>query len=101
MSEAVTAGSLIGQKVVMNEFVAFIDMMKVKDALSPHSLAVVTFALYWFCQHHDTSNSDWWYGKLRFLSVVHSFAKYGIRAVAAGVLAKLMSAAIVSIILLM
>ena len=44
-SEAVVAGSLIGNKIVVNEFVAFIQLMDVKDALSEHSKAIVTFAL--------------------------------------------------------
>lgn len=44
-SEAITAGSLIGNKVIVNEFVAFIQLMEVKDQLSPHSQAIITFAL--------------------------------------------------------
>ncbi|EAR54904.1 putative NupC, nucleoside permease [Photobacterium sp. SKA34] len=100
MSEAVTAGSLIGQKVLMNEFVAFIDMMNVQDTLSPHSLAVVTFALCGFANITTLAILIGGMGSL--IPERRSFiAKYGIRAVAAGVLANLMSAAIVSIILLL
>jgi len=43
--EAITAGSLIGNKIVVNEFVAFIQLMQVKQELSAHSQAIVTFAL--------------------------------------------------------
>lgn len=43
--EAITAGSLIGNKVVVNEFVAFIQLIEVKEQLSAHSQAIVTFAL--------------------------------------------------------
>ena len=39
-----TAGGLFGTKVVLNEFVAFIDLGQVKT-LSPRSIAIVTFAL--------------------------------------------------------
>lgn len=44
-SEATIAASLIGKKIAVNEFVAFADLMVVKDQLSAHSQAVVTFAL--------------------------------------------------------
>ncbi|MDF4867047.1 nucleoside transporter C-terminal domain-containing protein, partial [Vibrio parahaemolyticus] len=43
--EATTAGSLIGNKIVVNEFVAFIQLAEVKSQLSEHSQAIVTFAL--------------------------------------------------------
>lgn len=44
-SEATVAASLIGKKIAVNEFVAFADLMAVKDQLSAHSQAIVTFAL--------------------------------------------------------
>ncbi|MEY4870657.1 MAG: hypothetical protein RIS11_1851, partial [Pseudomonadota bacterium] len=43
-NEASAAGGLFGTKVVLNEFVAFIDLGAMKD-LSPTSVAIVTFAL--------------------------------------------------------
>eukprot|EP00481_Brizalina_sp_1-RS-2013_P000837 TRINITY_DN2014_c0_g1_i1.p1 TRINITY_DN2014_c0_g1~~TRINITY_DN2014_c0_g1_i1.p1 ORF type:complete len:128 (+),score=25.73 TRINITY_DN2014_c0_g1_i1:60-386(+) len=48
-SEAVVAGSLIGNKIVVNEFVAFIQLMDAKEALSEHSQAIVTFCSMWLC----------------------------------------------------
>ena len=39
------AGSLIGQKLVFNEFVAFVALTEQMESLSAHSQAVVTFAL--------------------------------------------------------
>ncbi len=44
-SEAVIAGSFIGQKVVVNEFVAYLDFINYRDTLSAHTQAIVTFAL--------------------------------------------------------
>ena len=38
-------GNLLGQKIILNEFVAYVDFVSVKDTLSEHSQAVVTFAL--------------------------------------------------------
>lgn len=97
-ADAITAGSLIGQKVVMNEFVAFIDLMKVKDTMAPHSVAVVTFAL---CGFANVTTLAILIGGMGSLIPERRpfIAKYGARAVMAGVLANLMSGAIVSIIL--
>ena len=45
-NEAGTAGGLFGTKLVLNEFVAFIDLGKMDAAtLSERSRAIVTFAL--------------------------------------------------------
>ena len=42
-AEATTAGSLLGTKIVLNEFIAFIDMAKLPvEALSAHSLLILT-----------------------------------------------------------
>ena len=43
--EASQAGSLIGQKFVINEFYAYFNFVAVKDSLSPHTQLIVTFAL--------------------------------------------------------
>ncbi|MBN3492031.1 NupC/NupG family nucleoside CNT transporter [Vibrio neptunius] len=97
-NEAITAGSLIGNKVVVNEFVAFIQLMEVKSQLSEHSQAIVTFAL---CGFANISTMAMLIGGLGSLVPERrSFiSKYGFRAIAAGVMANLMSAAIVGVIL--
>ncbi|GIR83233.1 MAG: hypothetical protein CM15mP84_09810 [Cellvibrionales bacterium] len=43
--EAQLAGSLIGQKFILNEFVAYVTYSEVAGQLSPHSQAIVIFAL--------------------------------------------------------
>ena len=43
--EAGIAGGLFGEKIVLNEFVAYIDLGKQAAALSPRTTAIVTFAL--------------------------------------------------------
>ena len=45
VAEAAEAGSLIGQKLVINEFYAYLSFVQIKEALSPHTQLVVTFAL--------------------------------------------------------
>lgn len=97
-SEAITAGSLIGNKVVVNEFVAFIQLMEVKSQLSEHSQAIVTFAL---CGFANISTMAMLIGGLGSLVPERrSFiSQYGFRAIAAGVMANLMSASIAGVIL--
>ena len=40
-----TAGSLMGTKMVLNEFVAYIDLIKIKASLMPKTLIITSFAL--------------------------------------------------------
>lgn len=97
-SEAVVAGSLIGNKIVVNEFVAFIQLMDVKGALSEHSQAIVTFAL---CGFANISTMAILIGGLGSLVPERrSFiSQYGFKAICAGVFANLMSAAIAGVVL--
>ncbi|MEZ9042645.1 MULTISPECIES: NupC/NupG family nucleoside CNT transporter [unclassified Vibrio] len=97
-SEAVVAGSLIGNKIVVNEFVAFIQLMDAKEALSEHSQAIVTFAL---CGFANISTMAILIGGLGSLVPERrSFiSQYGFKAICAGVFANLMSAAIAGVVL--
>ncbi|ULN63472.1 NupC/NupG family nucleoside CNT transporter [Vibrio gigantis] len=97
-SEAVVAGSLIGNKIVVNEFVAFIQLMDAKGVLSEHSQAIVTFAL---CGFANISTMAILIGGLGSLVPERrSFiSQYGFKAICAGVFANLMSAAIAGVVL--
>ena len=44
-SEAVTAGSIIGQKIAINEFVAYINFLDISETLSAKTQAIVVFSL--------------------------------------------------------
>lgn len=92
-AESGVAGSLIGQKVVLNEFIAFIDFADKKAMLSEHSQAVVTFAL---CGFANFSSIAILLGGLATLAPNRraDVAQLGLRAVTAGFMANLMSAAI-------
>ncbi len=97
-SEAITAGSLIGNKIVVNEFVAFIQLADVKNELSEHSQAIVTFAL---CGFANISSMAMLIGGLGSLvPEKRAFvSKHGFRAITAGVMANLMSASIAGVIM--
>lgn len=92
-AESGIAGSLIGQKLVLNEFIAFIDFGQQKALLSAHSQAVVSFAL---CGFANFSSIAIILGGLATIAPDRrsDVAQMGLRAVAAGFMANLMSAAI-------
>jgi CNT family concentrative nucleoside transporter len=95
--EALQAGGLFGTKIVLNEFVAFIDLGK--DAgLSPRTVAVVTFALCGFANFSSIAIQMAVTGGLA-PNQRPIIAKLGMRALAAGSLSNLMSAALAGIFL--
>ncbi|MEM1176485.1 MAG: NupC/NupG family nucleoside CNT transporter [Pseudomonadota bacterium] len=97
-AEAEVAGSLFGQKVILNEFVAFLDFANVKESLSPRSAAIITFSL---CGFANLSSIAILLGGLGVLVPEKRdlIGKYGLRAVLAGSLSNLMSAALAGLML--
>ena len=95
-SEAIQVGSLLGQKLVVNEFVAYIDFVGIKDTLSEHSQVIVTVAL---CGFANLSSIAILLGGLGVLapSRRHEIASMGFKAVMAGTLSNFMSATLVGI----
>lgn len=92
-SEAMTAGNLLGQKVILNEMVAFTSFQPLMEQLSDKTVAIMTFALCGFAN----------IGSLGILiASMATFAenqrgvvaKLGMKAVLAGTLANLMSGTI-------
>ncbi|WP_404343411.1 NupC/NupG family nucleoside CNT transporter [Pseudoalteromonas mariniglutinosa] len=91
--EAIIAGSFIGQKIVVNEFVAYLDFINYRDTLSTHTQAIVTFAL---CGFANLSSIAILLGGLGGMAPGRrkDIARLGLKAVLAGSMANLMSAAI-------
>ena len=96
--EALRAGGLFGEKIVLNEFVAYIDLGKQMAALSPHSVAIVTFALCGFANFSSIAIQMAVTGGLA-PNQRPTIAKLGLKALAAGSLANLMSAALAGLLL--
>jgi len=91
--ETITVGSLIGQKIILNEFVAYVDFVNLKDSLSPHAQVVATFAL---CGFANLSSIAILLGGLGSIAPTRrsEIARMGLKAVFAATLANLMSAAL-------
>jgi concentrative nucleoside transporter, CNT family len=97
-AEARTAGELFGEKLILNEFVAYLHYSKVLGELSPHTQAVVSIAL---CGFANFSSIAIQLGVLGGLVPEKRpvIAKYGVKAVLAASLANLMSAALAGLLL--
>lgn len=97
-SEAQIAGSFIGQKIVVNEFVAYLSFVEMSDQLSVKSQAIITFAL---CGFANFSSIAILMGGLGAMAPSRrkDIARLGLKAVCAATLANLMSAALAGLFL--
>ncbi len=99
-NEAGQAGSLFGTKVVLNEFVAYINLGQMQGTLSPLTVAIITFALCGFANFSSIAIQMAVTGGLA-PNQRPMIAKLGLKALAAGSLANLMSAALAGLMLAM
>jgi CNT family concentrative nucleoside transporter len=97
-AEAQIAGGLFGTKVVLNEFVAFIELGKAQGLLSPNTVAVITFALCGFANFSSIAIQMAVTGTLA-PNQRPVIARLGLKALMAGSLSNLMSAALVGLML--
>lgn len=97
-SEAVDAGSFLGQKIVLNEFVAFSNFAPTIGDFSPKTAAIITFALTGFA---NLSSFGILLGGLGGLAPERrsQIAELGMRAILGGTLANLMSATIAGVLI--
>ena len=96
--ECRTIGNLLGTRTVINEFLAFNDLGKLKATLSPRTFSIATFALCGFANFGSIGMQIGGIGALA-PNRRNDLANLGIRAMLAGTMANLMSAAIVSMLL--
>ena len=98
LEEAVASGSFVGQKLVLNEFVAFSQFGPEVDTFSDKTAAITTFALTGFA---NLSSLGILLGGLGGLAPERrpEIAELGLRAILAGTLANLMSAAIAGVLI--
>jgi CNT family concentrative nucleoside transporter len=91
--EASLAGSLIGQKIVLNEFVAYVSYSDVASQFSEVSQAIVIFAL---CGFANLSSIAILLGGLGSIAPMRrdEISRFGFRALLAATLSNLMSAAL-------
>src|SRR5919197_1501456 len=93
-----TVGSLLGERMVVNEFVAFAHLGPMKGTLDPVSFTIATFAL---CGFANFSSIGIQIGGIGALAPdrKHDLARLGFRAMIAGTLANFLSATLAGILL--
>lgn len=96
--EAGIAGGLFGQKIVLNEFVAYISLGEQQAQLSQRTVAIVTFALCGFANFSSIAIQMAVTGSLA-PNQRPTIARLGLRALFAGSLANLMSAALAGLLI--
>ncbi|MGZ6013723.1 MAG: nucleoside transporter C-terminal domain-containing protein, partial [Caulobacteraceae bacterium] len=97
-NEMGVAGQLFGQKLILNEFIAYLSFQPIQHTLSAHTQAVISFAL---CGFANLSSIAIQLGVLGGLVPERRpvLARLGVRAVLAGSLSNLMSAALAGLML--
>jgi len=96
--DASSIGNLLGTRLVTNEFVAFVDLGKIKATLDPKSFIIATYALCGFANFSSIAIQIGGIGGLA-PSRKSDLARMGLRAVAAGSMANFMSACIAGMLL--
>jgi CNT family concentrative nucleoside transporter len=96
--DCATVGNLLGTRMVLNEFVAFVDLGKIRATLDPRSFVIATFAL---CGFANLSSIAVQIGGIGALapSRKSDLARMGLKAMMVGTLANFMSACIAGILL--
>jgi CNT family concentrative nucleoside transporter len=96
--DATTIGNLLGTRLVLNEFVAFLQLGPLKAQLDPRSFTIATYALCGFANFSSIAIQIGGIGALA-PNRKSDLARLGLGAVAAGTMANFMSACIAGMLL--
>ncbi|MGB2818378.1 MAG: nucleoside transporter C-terminal domain-containing protein [Burkholderiaceae bacterium] len=98
-SEVLTAGKLLGQKTVLNEFIAYIEMAKMgPDELSPRSALLMTYALAGFANFGSLGIMLGGLDALLPKERRAELATLGLKSILAGLLSTCITAALVGLV---
>jgi CNT family concentrative nucleoside transporter len=97
-NELQTIGALMGQKMAINEFVAYNNLMQMKATLSPKALVIASFALCGFANFSSIGIQLGGIGEL-VPERKKDLAQLGLRAMVCGTLASYLSACIAGILM--
>jgi CNT family concentrative nucleoside transporter len=95
--DAIAVGSLIGQKVVANEFVAYVALGEIKDQLGDKARLIATYALCGFANFSSIAIQIGGIGGLA-PNRKSEIARFGLRAVLGGTLVTMMTATIAGVL---
>lgn len=91
--DAMSFGSVLGTKISINEFVAYIQLGQIKESISPRSFTIATYAM---CGFANFSSIAIQIGGISTIAPErrHDLARLGLRAMIAGALASFQTATI-------
>lgn len=96
--DCLKVGSVLGKRIVLNEFVAYVDLAQLKSSLSDRSMMLTTYAL---CGFANLSSIAIQIGGIGTMSPIQrkTIIKYGFKSLIAGTLACYMTAAIAGLLI--
>jgi CNT family concentrative nucleoside transporter len=100
-ADCLTAGQLLGEKTVLNEFIAYLhlaDLLKAGSDLSYRSIVILTYALCGFANFSSIAIQIGGIGGIA-PSRRHDLAKLGLRAMIAGTIAAFMTATVAGLLI--
>lgn len=97
-NDCASVGNLLGTRLVLNEFVAFLELAPMKPQLDPRSFTIATYALCGFANFSSIAIQIGGIGALA-PNRKSDLARLGLKAVAAGSMANFMSACIAGMLL--
>jgi CNT family concentrative nucleoside transporter len=97
-NDCAAVGNLLGTRLILNEFVAYVDLGKIGSTLDPRSFVIATYALCGFANLSSVAIQVGGIGALA-PSRKSDLARLGLKAVACGTMANFMSASIAGMML--
>lgn len=98
IQDALAVGTLLGKKMFLNEFIAYMDLQTLKNTLSDRGFTLATYALCGFSNFSSIAIQVGGIGEL-VPSRKKDLAKLGLKAMLGGTIATLMTATIAGILL--
>lgn len=96
--DVLKVASVLGEKTVLNEFIAYMDLVKLKDQLSPRSFTIATYALCGFANFGSVAIQIGGIGSM-VPSRREDIAQLSLRSMVGGTLAAFMTACVVGMLI--
>ena len=97
LKDCFAAGQILGERIVINEFIGYLSLAKVKDALDPRSVTILTYALCGFANFASIAIQIGGIGSM-MPERRQDLAKLGLRAMVGGLLACYLTATIAGVL---
>jgi CNT family concentrative nucleoside transporter len=97
LKDCFAAGQILGERIVINEFIGYLSLAKVKDTLDPRSVTILTYALCGFANFASIAIQIGGIGTM-MPERREELAKLGLRAMVGGLLACYVTATIAGLL---